>query len=949
REAIAGADQGLLPSFGLGASFSVDRTTPEGGEAQPWDRSEIRPSLAAHQLYNDIWGFAAGINMPLGVIDRSPPKVNPGYPETAYISPNADGAKDELVLPIKIEDQRFVQGFALKIYDDKGELVRSIANKESRPESESFSGFWKRLVYVKKGVPVPEELVWNGLADSGQTVPDGTYTFVIEAEDDNGNQAVTERYTVVVDNTPPTVAATPSAGADTPIFSPDGDGNKDSLGINHVSSSEDLWTAEVVDATGTVIRTWEIKSADVGALAWDGKNEAGQIVPDGVYGYRVAAVDRAGNAGSAKVDNIIVNTQQPPVSVTIDLGAFSPNADGVKDALTLSPSVPVRTGLASWSLAVVDAAGKERWTVTGTGENSLEADYRFDGKDASGAALPEGTYRTQLVAKYVNGHTPTVWSPDFVIDLSPPTAKASSDRQAFNPLGDVRALVTISQSGSEEEAWQGQVLNAEGTAVKTWNFIGQPDQKLTWDGSDDAGATVPDGQYIYRLSAVDKAGNKTQVSTPAILVDTEKKAVRLALDRRAFSPNGDGTSDTVAIQPDVQSASRVRDWTLSIAGPDGNPVRVFKGTAAPSARVLWDGKTDAGQKAPDGGYLAVLEVRYTTDEVETARSVELTLDTVAPSITVSADDTLFSPNGDGRKDSLTIGQSSAAGDSWTGTVYNAAGKAVRVWSWRDQATALEWDGKDANGNVVPDGTYRYVVHSEDAAGNRAEKTVSGIGVDNRQVQVFVTAAAEGFSPNGDGVADTLSVSSIVNQKDGVASWRLAFVDASGAARKTLSGTAIASLPAKLTWDGKGDDGAVVQGQYTAVLTVDYRKGDRAEAKTAAFTLDSEGPRLSLSVGPRYFSPDNDGVDDELKVSLGVADLSALDTWRFDIYEVAVQEGSGDRKERLFFSWNGRGRPAERLTWDGRSQRGELVEAATDYVYRFSIQDAWGNKSVAEGV
>jgi len=104
---------------------------------------------------------------------------------------------------------------------------------------------------------------------------------------------------------------------------------------------------------GAVIRTWKTQNAAPALVSWDGKNDSGQVVPDGVYAYRIASTDRAGNAGSAKVENIIVNTQQPPVGVAIDMAAFSPNGDGVRDVLSLLPNVPVRTGISTWKLSVL--------------------------------------------------------------------------------------------------------------------------------------------------------------------------------------------------------------------------------------------------------------------------------------------------------------------------------------------------------------------------------------------------------------------------------------------------------------------------------------------------------------------------------------------------------------------------------------------------------------------
>jgi len=955
REAIAGAGQGLIPSVGIGASFAIDKTSDDSFMSKTGlNRSEILPTIAAAQLYQGIWAFGGGVNVPIGVIDKTPPVIKVSYPASAfdafYISPNNDGIADELTLPLTIVDQRYVQGFALKVLDQSGAVIKTIANKESRPENQDWKGLLGRLLYVRKGVDVPASLVWNGLADSGAAAPDGRYSVIIEAVDDNGNVATTDRWDVVVDTVPPAVkTAGPAGGGDALIFSPDGDGNKDAFPIAQEGSSEDLWSAELLDAAGAALRTWKTTAAAPASTTWDGKNDAGQVVPDGVYAYRIASTDRAGNAGSAKIENIIVNTQQPPVGVSIDQAAFSPNGDGVKDVLTLTPNVPVRGGMSSWSLSVLNAAGAERWSVSGTGAESLAARYPFAGKDASGAVLPEGTYRTRLSVSYVNGHRPVAFSPSFIVDTTAPKAGVSVDRTAFNPLGDAAVAIVIEQTGSEEERWTGEMRNAAGLTVKTWTFIGAPDPTVAWDGSDDAGKVVPDGLYTYRLSATDKAGNAGSATGPAVSVDTQNKAVRLSLDKRAFSPNGDGAADIVTMLPESQSATPIQSWTLSVLDGSEAKVRGFAGTGTLPAKLVWDGKADGGARAADGIYHATLEVRYVTSEIENARSVEMALDTTAPSITVSAAHTLFSPDGDGRKDSVDVTQDSTPGDTWEGRVTDAAGRVYRSWTWKDKAASFSWDGSDTEGNKVPDGAYRYVVRSEDPAGNKTERSVEKIVVDTRPTQAFVTASAAGFSPNGDGAFDELSLGLVVKLADGIESWKLAMVDQGGIERRVFTGAGSATLPARQPWDGKSADGTTAQGTYTAVFTVDYLKGDRAEARSAAFVLDTEGPKVALSTAPRYFSPDNDGVDDELKISLAVADASDIDTWRFELIEVAVSESAGaTRAERSFFTWSGRGKPAERLVWDGRSQKGELVEAATDYPYRLTIVDSLGNTKIVEG-
>jgi outer membrane protein OmpA-like peptidoglycan-associated protein len=100
------------------------------------------------------------------------------------------------------------------------------------------------------------------------------------------------------------------------------------------------------------------------------------------------------------------------------------------------------------------------------------------------------------------------------------------------------------------------------------------------------------------------------------------------------------------------------------------------------------------------------------------------------------------------------------------------------------------------------------------------------------------------------------------------------------------------------------------------------------------------PALDVDLEPVPFSPDNDGVDDELVIGLSVADESPIQAWRFEIL---------DRNRRFFTEFTGRGQPATELIWDGRASDGELVISAEDYPYRFTVSDELGNRSTVEGV
>jgi outer membrane protein OmpA-like peptidoglycan-associated protein len=191
--------------------------------------------------------------------------------------------------------------------------------------------------------------------------------------------------------------------------------------------------------------------------------------------------------------------------------------------------------------------------------------------------------------------------------------------------------------------------------------------------------------------------------------------------------------------------------------------------------------------------------------------------------------------------------------------------------------------------------------------------------------------------------------------EGIESWSLELKDDSGtvlrrfgpAAQSAGGGTAGAAgaaratpPPAAVGWNGLAENGALREGRYTPALTVNYAKGDVAAAMASPVTVDISGPALSFSYQPEYFSPDNDGVDDELIMSLGAEDASPIANWSLEIREPRPPYP-------LFYRIEGRGSPAGRLTWDGRSNKGELVQAATDYPVTYRAADILGNSSTLE--
>ena len=112
----------------------------------------------------------------------------------------------------------------------------------------------------------------------------------------------------------------------------------------------------------------------------------------------------------------------------------------------------------------------------------------------------------------------------------------------------------------------------------------------------------------------------------------------------------------------------------------------------------------------------------------------------------------------------------------------------------------------------------------------------------------------------------------------------------------------------------------------------------AAATTAKPTV---GPEIQINFTPEMFSPDGDGENDELEVSITINHSAEIYGWAIEIREP-------EPPYLLFSEWSGRGAPPEKITWDGRSATGERVQSASEYHFALTVNDIYDNVSVYQG-
>jgi spore germination protein YaaH/flagellar hook assembly protein FlgD len=100
----------------------------------------------------------------------------------------------------------------------------------------------------------------------------------------------------------------------------------------------------------------------------------------------------------------------------------------------------------------------------------------------------------------------------------------------------------------------------------------------------------------------------------------------------------------------------------------------------------------------------------------------ITADTTPPAITTTATPAIFSPNGDGAAETSRLAWSSSEPISGTARIYHGT-TLIRSWTIAKVGRGgITWNGTNAAGTRVGDGTYWYRITGRDAAGNLSTRS-----------------------------------------------------------------------------------------------------------------------------------------------------------------------------------------------------------------------------------
>ncbi len=286
------------------------------------------------------------------------------------------------------------------------------------------------------------KLDWDGTDNLAQIVPDGSYTVVIQGTTTKGAALPSVSGTVeVTGQSSSSSAAFSISGVSPNPFDP----TQAATVLSYTVPTAADYSIVAENSAGTVVTsivTYSNQPAGSYNQSWTGKDNAGNVLPNGAYTLVIAGTTTSGIELTTATVPVTIAVAAPPQAFAISSMTPNPYNPSAGNA-TINYTVPVKADV---TISVSNSSGTVVYTlpkITGQAAGSRTATW--NGENSSGAVVPNGSY-TVTVSGVVSGTSTVITAATASLSVSTPAPSPP-------PTNNGELGQTMTGCGSANFAW----------------------------------------------------------------------------------------------------------------------------------------------------------------------------------------------------------------------------------------------------------------------------------------------------------------------------------------------------------------------------------------------------------------------------------------------------------------------------------------------------------------
>lgn len=391
--------------------------------------------------------------------------------------------------------------------------------------------------------------------------------------------------------------------------------------------------------------------------------------------------------------------------------------------------------------------------------NFLSLVYRFDetNKNESGGAA-----RASSSTSVINlGTTSDLTEPPATAGKpvsSVPLQKMSIlvDPAVFSPSGKQKTTsISFPEDNSSNVArWIVTIESPDKRVVRRLGGTGPIEPSFIWEGLDEEGKPVPEGNYRIGLKTFNKNNDLLSDDFALVSILSPRSHFEIESNEMYFSSHSlKNKKNEVIFNVNAGGSPEVQTWNFEISQSQTNQVVFEKsGKSKLPKSIRWNGRNLRGEQVSDGPYSCLLTAQDKAGNPLKTDAVQIFVHNAPPELSLKVEDNLMDFSSL-KEFHFDVNEADSIGiESWKLVIFDEDHQPLKlIEGTGEPSKELIWDGKVSNGHEVESGSFLEGVFSAtDKAGNTAVSNPLPLQIDyhtpSNQEQLTLNLTTVYFAP-----------------------------------------------------------------------------------------------------------------------------------------------------------------------------------------------------------